>query len=57
MNKTSDIINALFSTKTTTTTTMLQDLTLNELLDKLGFDKWKTITASFVLPVVNLLGA
>jgi hypothetical protein len=33
-----------------------QNLTLDELLDKLGFEKWKTVTASFILPIVNLIG-
>jgi len=31
-------------------------LSLDEFLDSLGFAKWITITASFVLPIVNLIG-
>jgi hypothetical protein len=33
-----------------------KDTSLDELLDKLGFDKWKTITSFFILSIVNLLG-
>ena len=31
-------------------------LNLDELLDKLGFTQWQTTMASFILPVVNLVG-
>jgi hypothetical protein len=31
-------------------------LTLDEFLDTLGFSKWITITTSFVLPIVNVIG-
>ena len=30
--------------------------TLNKLLDSLGFDEWKTITAFFIIPFLNILG-
>jgi hypothetical protein len=30
--------------------------TLNQLLDSLGFDQWKTIISSFVLPAISFLG-
>ena len=33
-----------------------QELSLDELLDILGFTPWKTITTNFVLPIVNLIG-
>lgn len=32
------------------------NVTLNELLDSLGFDNWKTFTATFVFPIMNLSG-
>jgi len=34
----------------------MPNLTLNELLDSLGFDKWKTITASYILFSFNIMG-
>ena len=34
----------------------MSNMTLNELLDSLGFDAWKTLTASFVLFSFNLMG-
>ncbi len=29
---------------------------LDSLLDSLGFDEWKTVTVSIVLPIINVLG-
>ena len=29
---------------------------LDQLLDSLGFDQWKTIIASFVIPIISLIG-
>ena len=29
---------------------------LNELLEQLGFDLWKTVVNTFILPVINLIG-
>ena len=35
---------------------MNMTLSLEQLLDKLGFYHWQTITASFILPIINLIG-
>ncbi len=34
----------------------LLKMSLNELLDSFGFASWKTITASIILPILNLVG-
>jgi hypothetical protein len=34
----------------------ITNVSLNELLDSLGFDHWKTFTATFVFPIMNLSG-
>ena len=34
----------------------ITNVSLNELLDSLGFDKWKTLTAKVVFPIMSLLG-
>ena len=34
----------------------LPNMTLDSLLDSLGFDEWKTYTASVVFPIINFVG-